>query len=69
MRAWRRKLQIHVEQTEERVARLEAEVDHLKAALKAKDESGCKCGKKWNINPERPETIWTFGPNLPADRP
>jgi hypothetical protein len=57
----------HLGELEERVARLEAEMDHMRAA-----ECGCDCGKdkkKWNINPERTETIWTFGPNIPTDRP
>jgi hypothetical protein len=43
-----------------RVARLEADVDHLKPKK-----------PKWNVNPQDHQTIWTHGPEWtePVDRP
>jgi len=45
-----------------RVAKLEADVDHLKPPPKK---------SKWRINPDDHQTIWTHGPawNEPVDRP
>lgn len=73
MFAWRRKVNIHLEQLEERVARLEAEMDHVKAGR-------CECGKQKSgltepyggsirVNPPINQTRWTHGPDWKADRP
>lgn len=76
MFAWRRRVKIHLEQLEERVARLEAEMDHV--AIRKE----CRCGKSDSkpgmtkpfggdieVNPKNFETRWTCGPNWKADRP
>lgn len=81
MLAWRRRVKIHLEQLEERVARLEAEMDHVK-------NQNCKCGQKVGrsdthskpgltepfggkirVNQMPTETRWTHGPDWKVDRP